>query len=133
VFSALISLLSTRANLLKIRDMAQFACPVRVLRRRAGEREQGRETVGSEELVPGDVIEIDDGMVLPCDAVVTSGSVVVSSLTRTLPPPAVPPNRNAAGRLSVPPPRFPPYCCPYPCPYCTLPRCGAVFECGGRG
>jgi len=103
VFSALISLLSTRANLIKIRDMAQFACPVRVLRRRAGEREQGRETVGSEELVPGDVIEIDDGMVLPCDAVVTSGSVVVRSFARTLPfpPPAVPPNRNAAGRLSV--------------------------------
>ena len=114
MFSALISLLSTRANLLKIRDMAQFACPVRVLRRRAGEREQGRETVGSEELVPGDVIEIDDGMVLPCDAVVTSGSVVVSSLTRTLPPPAVPPNRNAAGRLSVPPPPLPSLLLPLP-------------------
>ena len=32
--------------------------------------------------------------------------------------------RRAQGHLAPPPP--PPYCCPYPCPYCTLPLLGGA-------
>ena len=52
-----------------------------------------RQRIRSTELVPGDVVEVDDRMVFPCDMVVCTGAVIVNeamltgeALPRTLTP-----------------------------------------------
>ncbi|KAJ2494548.1 hypothetical protein IWW47_004552, partial [Coemansia sp. RSA 2052] len=67
------TLVETRRNTRKIREMAHFTCPVRVLR-------DGTWRDGSaEELLPGDVFELVPSMhVLPCDAVLLEGDCIVN-------------------------------------------------------
>jgi len=55
VASAITSLFETRANLNNIREMANYSCPVNVMRK---SDENQLEEVDSSTLVPGDVIEI---------------------------------------------------------------------------
>lgn len=57
-----------------LREMAYFSCPVNILRN--GEWILG---VNSEELVPGDIFEIDCDMeLLPCDTLLISGEVLLN-------------------------------------------------------
>ncbi|KAJ2063109.1 hypothetical protein GGI17_001956 [Coemansia sp. S146] len=67
------TLVETRRNTRKIREMAHFTCPVRVLR-------DGAWRDGSaEDLLPGDVFELVPSMhVLPCDAVLLEGDCIVN-------------------------------------------------------
>ena len=85
IISALFSLFSTRRNLLGIQKMAQFACDVTVLRQRAGGGDKTPELVRvcSTSLVPGDVVEIEDGRVFACDMILASGAVVVNEAMLT--------------------------------------------------
>ena len=86
IISALFSLFSTRRNLLKVQEMAQFACDVTVLRRRPDAAPSSRPTrvrISSTQLVPGDVVEIEDNMILPCDLVICSGAAVVNEAMLT--------------------------------------------------
>ncbi|KAJ1720971.1 hypothetical protein LPJ53_004447 [Coemansia erecta] len=67
------TLLETRRNTRKIKEMAQFSCPVRILR--DGTWQDG----AAEELLPGDVFEVVGSMhVLPCDAVLLEGDCIVN-------------------------------------------------------
>ncbi|KAJ1860752.1 hypothetical protein LPJ73_001246 [Coemansia sp. RSA 2703] len=67
------TLLETRRNTRKIREMAQFTCAVRILR--DGAWHDGT----AAELLPGDVFEVDSAMhVLPCDAVLLEGDCIVN-------------------------------------------------------
>ena len=82
IISALFSLFSTRRNLLGIQKMAQFACDVTVLRQ-GGDKTAERVRVCSTSLVPGDVVEIEDGRVFACDMILASGAVVVNEAMLT--------------------------------------------------
>lgn len=59
--------------------MATFICPVRRLCYQSNETEE----VLSGELVPGDLIEIPNNFVLPCDVVLLSGQCVVNEAMLT--------------------------------------------------
>ncbi|KAJ2610985.1 hypothetical protein EV177_003697, partial [Coemansia sp. RSA 1804] len=67
------TLLETKRNTRKIKEMARFSCPVRILRDGVwGEAK-------SEELLPGDVFEVIPSMgILPCDAVLLEGECITN-------------------------------------------------------
>ncbi|KAJ1965508.1 hypothetical protein GGI12_000730, partial [Dipsacomyces acuminosporus] len=67
------TLVETRRNTRKIKEMAHFTCPVRILRDGCW-----RESI-AEDLLPGDVFEMVPSMrVLPCDAVLLEGDCIVN-------------------------------------------------------
>ncbi|KAJ2852596.1 hypothetical protein IWW36_000225 [Coemansia brasiliensis] len=67
------TLVETRRNTRKIKEMAHFTCPVRLLR--DGAWRDGK----AEDLLPGDVFEVVPGMhILPCDAVLLEGDCIVN-------------------------------------------------------
>lgn len=67
------TLMETRRNTRKIKEMAHFTCSVRILR-------DGAWSDGTaEDLLPGDVFEVVSSMhVLPCDAVLLEGDCIVN-------------------------------------------------------
>lgn len=66
-----------RRNLLNIQKMARFECKVNVFR-----CNESRE-VSSEELVPGDLIEIPKETRMPCDCILLAGGAVVNEAMLT--------------------------------------------------
>jgi cation-transporting ATPase 13A2 len=70
--SALISLIETQRNLFNLRDMSKYSCGVTRYYMNNPER------VNSESLVPGDIIEIVDGMKLPCDILLVTGECILN-------------------------------------------------------
>jgi P-type E1-E2 ATPase len=57
--------------------MAKFTCPIEL-------RKDGQYiTVGSEELLPGDVIKVPENILFPCDFILLSGSVIVNEAILT--------------------------------------------------
>lgn len=78
VVSIIFSLIETRRNLIKLRDMAHYACD---LTRYSKQGE--KEVVSSEQLVPGDVIELTDGILLPCDVLLLSGQCIMNEAMLT--------------------------------------------------
>ncbi|KAJ1950299.1 hypothetical protein FBU59_000746, partial [Linderina macrospora] len=67
------TLIETKRNTRKIKEMAHFSCPVRILR-------DGLWRDGiAEDLLPGDVFEVVPSMhTLPCDAVLLEGDCIVN-------------------------------------------------------
>ena len=80
VMSAVTSLVETRRNLLNIKKMAYYSCPVNCMR---GGNEHSLTKLESSELVPGDVIEIPENTVIPCDLVLLTGSCIVNEAMLT--------------------------------------------------
>jgi cation-transporting ATPase 13A3/4/5 len=72
VTGALVNLIETRANLMRLKKMAKFICKV--------QRLDGTQIteVSSDELVPGDLVVLPDQFVLPCDMILMSGQCVVN-------------------------------------------------------
>ncbi|KAJ1952721.1 hypothetical protein EC988_003397, partial [Linderina pennispora] len=67
------TLVETKRNTRKIKEMAHFSCPVRILR--DGIWRDGI----AEDLLPGDVFEVASNMyTLPCDAVLLEGDCIVN-------------------------------------------------------
>ena len=66
--------IETRKNVARMKELAQYSCDIRVWRK------QSWVLLNSEMLVPGDVIELGTTMtgILPCDAVLLSGEVIVN-------------------------------------------------------
>ena len=78
IISLLISSYETRSNLLNIQRMARYKCDIKVL------RDGQLIEVSSEELVPGDVFTLpEDGLALPCDALLLKGSAIVNEAMLT--------------------------------------------------
>ena len=75
IASATMELYSTVKNLRKIRKMAQYSCPVKVMR---SGNENDLKEIESTMLVPGDVIEVPENVSIPCDLVLLSGSCIVN-------------------------------------------------------
>ena len=69
------SLVETLKNLRSIRKMAHYSCNVNVMR---SGNEDELTTVSSEELVPGDVIEVPENTNMPCDLILLTGSCIVN-------------------------------------------------------
>jgi cation-transporting ATPase 13A2 len=57
--------------------MAKYTCPVEL------RTVNGFVSVGSEVLLPGDVIKVPENVVLPCDFVLLTGSVIVNEAILT--------------------------------------------------
>ncbi|EAR98775.2 E1-E2 ATPase family protein (macronuclear) [Tetrahymena thermophila SB210] len=91
LLSAVVSLLETKNNYKKLKQMSFFETPVFVFREAAEyiepyegqfkiERDiiKVKKQISSLELVPGDIIEIPDGQILPCDVILLNGSCVMN-------------------------------------------------------
>ncbi|KAI7870527.1 P-type ATPase-like protein [Spinellus fusiger] len=70
--SVITTLIETIHTTKKMREMSRFKCDVRVF------RSGGWRTVNSIELVPGDLININDLHTVPCDAMLISGDCMVN-------------------------------------------------------
>jgi cation-transporting ATPase 13A2 len=90
--SAILGLIETRSNLTKLRAMAKFESAVkRAFRSSSGSYRKNSSrpieyvfnAVSSKDLVPGDIIEIDDGSILPCDIMLISGQCIVNEAMLT--------------------------------------------------
>ena len=75
VTSASMGLWEQVKNLKSIKKMAQYSCPVKVMR--TG-NENDLLDLESTALVPGDVIEVPENISMPCDLVLLSGSCIVN-------------------------------------------------------
>lgn len=69
--SAAMSIQITRSNQMTIQQMTSYSTKVKV------KRDEKWITIDSHDLVPGDVIVIQDHWVLPCDAVLLDGTAIV--------------------------------------------------------
>lgn len=67
--------METLRNLRSIRKMAHYSCPVNVMRSGI---EDELTMISSEELVPGDVIEVPEMTNMPCDLILLTGSCIVN-------------------------------------------------------
>ena len=79
VISLVLSVYGTYKNLKKIQEISRYSCPVKLYRKNENNELFEPVEIESTELVPGDVIEIpEDGLALPCDVILISGSVIVN-------------------------------------------------------
>lgn len=70
--SALLTVVETKHNLDKMQNMARFTCPVKCY------RDQKIVSISSEDLVPGDLIILDEDIdIVPCDGVLVNGDAIV--------------------------------------------------------
>lgn len=74
--SIMVTIYETRKNNESIRNMAKYVCPIMCMKvvNEGAELAQ----IDSDELVPGDVIKVPEGLVLPCDLVLLTGSAIVN-------------------------------------------------------
>ena len=79
ILSLILSVYGTYKNLKKIQEISRYSCPVKVYRRNENNEFMEAVEISSTELVPGDMIEIpEDGLALPCDCILISGSVIIN-------------------------------------------------------
>ena len=70
--SIIMTVIETRQNNEAIRKMARFECDIQVL------QGEGLVTVSSAQLVPGDIVVVPEGQLLPCDMVQINGSSIIN-------------------------------------------------------
>ncbi|EFA85898.1 P-type ATPase [Heterostelium album PN500] len=96
--SAGITLHETRKNLKQLNEIARYTCNVNVL------RGGSTELVNSSRLVPGDIVELQNSLILPCDFTLLNGTIVLneSMLTgESIPVTKYPLTECAGDNLSV--------------------------------
>ena len=76
VISAVTSLVETRRNLKNIQKMAYYSCPLNVKRDHLFEVDSG-------EVVPGDIVEVPENRILPCDLLLLTGSCIANEAMLT--------------------------------------------------
>ncbi|KAI9315959.1 putative P-type ATPase [Dichotomocladium elegans] len=70
--SIISTLIETKETMKRMRDMSKFECTVRIFRNGSWR------SISSTELVPGDLIDIANLTVVPCDAVLISGDCILN-------------------------------------------------------
>ena len=79
VLSLVLSVYGTYQNLKKLQEISRYSCPVKIYRKNENNEYLDPIEMNSTELVPGDLFEIpEDGLALPCDAILISGSVIIN-------------------------------------------------------
>lgn len=85
-------IITNRRNILNVRAMSAYECPVNVMKESEetdseinGKKDKSAEFIkmSSTNLVPGDIIEIPNGLKMPCDCVLLSGSAIVNEAMLT--------------------------------------------------
>lgn len=77
VVTITLEVVQTKLNLRKLRIMASYFTPVKVL------RDNRWEEIKSKYLVPGDIITIPEGVRMPCDAILIQGQSIVNEAMLT--------------------------------------------------
>lgn len=75
VMSITVTLYETLKNLKNVKRMAKYSCPINVMR---SQDENNLKEINSAALVPGDVIEVPENCIMPCDAILLTGSCIVN-------------------------------------------------------
>ena len=79
VLSLILSVYGTYKNLKQLQKISKYSCPVKVYRKNENNQYMDAVEMNSIELVPGDLFEIpEDGLALPCDAILIDGSVIIN-------------------------------------------------------
>jgi len=79
VLSLVLSVYGTYQNLKQLQKISRYSCPVKVYRKNENDEYMDGVEMNSTELVPGDLFEIpEDGLALPCDAILIDGSVIIN-------------------------------------------------------
>ena len=79
IISLIVSVHGTYKNLKQLQKISRYSCPVKVFRKNEKNEYMDGIEVSSTELVPGDLFEIpEDGLALPCDAILIDGSVIIN-------------------------------------------------------
>ena len=79
IVSLVVSVHGTYKNLKQLQKISHYSCPVKVYRKNESDEYMDPIEVSSTELVPGDLFEIpEDGLALPCDAILIDGSVIIN-------------------------------------------------------
>lgn len=76
--SLIISLWDYHQNNLRVRKMARYSIPIKLLK-----RDKSQETIDSDQLLPGDIIEVPNDAILPCDLILLTGSAIVNEAMLT--------------------------------------------------
>ena len=80
VLSLVLSVHGTYKNLKQLQKISRYSCQVKVYRKNENnEYMEDPIEMSSENLVPGDLFEIpEDGLAMPCDAILIDGSVIIN-------------------------------------------------------
>ena len=57
----------------RVRKMARYSCKINLL-----QRDKTFKEIISDELLPGDIVEVPQGIILPCDLILLTGSAIVN-------------------------------------------------------
>lgn len=78
ILSVSLSLYTTRKNTMNVKEQAQFSCTLNAYRYIGNAEEVEKRAINSTALVPGDIIGVPQGEVIPCDAIMIQGSCVMN-------------------------------------------------------
>ena len=79
VLSLILSVYGTYQNLKQLQKISRYSCPVKVYRKNEQNEYMDAVEINSTELVPGDLFEIpEDGLAMPCDAILIDGSIIIN-------------------------------------------------------
>jgi len=88
--SMIAEIVVTRRNILNVKAMSAYQCSVNVLKEKEDNSSELKEeriaefvSMSSVDLVPGDIIEIPNGLKMPCDCVLLSGTAIVNEAMLT--------------------------------------------------
>ena len=82
IFYLMCSLIATlweyHENNTRVRKMARYSIPIKLLK-----RDKSHETIDSDEILPGDIVEVPNDTILPCDLILLTGSAIVNEAMLT--------------------------------------------------
>lgn len=80
--SLIVELLDIKANLQTLKQMVDYHWKIKVVRK-LNDNEEVVKEVSSDDLVPGDIIFVPEGIKMPCDAILLSGASIVNEAMLT--------------------------------------------------
>ena len=82
--SLILSVYDTNKNLKKIQEISKYSCPVKVIRKNENNELCEPIEINSTELVPGDIFILpEEGLAMPCDAILIHGQVIMNEAILT--------------------------------------------------
>lgn len=83
IVSLINSIYETRCSHIKMNEISKLEYKVSIISRNPTSREPYERTINSSNLLPGDLIILKPGMVLPCDAIILTSNVIVNEAALT--------------------------------------------------